>query len=75
MSPLYSSNHLLLPAVYRGLTDISAVPEFPVSDMARSQELKSRWWCGVVVGGNVAGAAGMEVRGDHNVKHVRGPDL
>ena len=29
----------------------------------------------MLVGGNVAGAAGLKVRGDGNVKHVRGPDL
>lgn len=51
MNPLYSSNHLLLPAVYRDLTDISAVLEFPVSDMARAQEFEVQmvvwrvgWW-------------------------------
>lgn len=32
-------------------------------------------WCGVVVGGKVAGGAGLKVRGDHEVKHVRDPDL
>ena len=37
--------------------------------------LKSRWRCGMVVGGKVAGGAGLKVRGDHEVKHVRDPDL
>lgn len=31
------------------------------------------WW--LVVGGKVAGGAGLKVRGDHEVKHMRDPDL
>ena len=29
----------------------------------------------MVVGGKVAGGAGLKVRGDHEVKHVRDSDL